>query len=218
MKKGLIWILIVVVILGGVFYIVSNKSRDENLNEEQGIVEEGEKPSDIVEPPDSNSNEDTSDVDENTQVDKTTQVDETTIEIGKVLPNFTLKNLKGEDVSLSDYKDKIVLVNFWATWCKFCNAEMPDLERLQKENDDIVVLAVNVSEEKSVVEKYIQKGGYTFEVVLDEEGKISQDYLVSGLPASYFTNKDGIFLGIVPGMLTYEQMNEIVDNIRKEQQ
>ncbi|MGN9164829.1 TlpA family protein disulfide reductase [Tissierellaceae bacterium HCP3S3_D8] len=212
MKKGLIWLLIAVVILGGIFYIVSNKSKDGNLNEEQGIVEEGEKPSDIVEPPDSNSNEDTSDV------DKTTQVDETTIEIGKVLPNFTLKNLKGEDVSLSDYKDKIVLVNFWATWCKLCNAEMPDLERLQKENDDIVVLAVNLSEEKSVVEKYIQKGGYTFEVVLDEEGKISQDYLVSGLPASYFTNKDGIFLGRVPGMLTYEQMNEIVDNIRKEQQ
>lgn len=217
MKKGLIWILIVVVILGGVFYIVSNKDKeenlkDENLKEEQEIVKEDNKPNDIVEPPDSNSNEDISDVDENTQVD------ENTIEIGKVLPDFTLKNLKGEDVSLSDYKDKIVLVNFWATWCGFCDAEMPDLERLHKENDDIVVLAVNVSEGKSVVEKYIQKGGYTFEVVLDEDGKISQDYLVSGLPASYFTDKDGIFLGIVPGMLTYEQMNEIVDNIRKEQQ
>ena len=134
------------------------------------------------------------------------------------MPNFTLTNLEGKEVSLSDYEGKIVLVNFWATWCGFCDMEMPDLQTLDNENEDLVVLAVNVLEDKATVEKYIQEGGYDFEVVLDEDGKIAQDYLVSGFPASYFVNKEGIFLGRVPGMLTYEQMNEILEGIREDEE
>lgn len=137
------------------------------------------------------------------------------IEVGKLAPDFTLKNLKGEEVSLSDYKGKIVLINFWATWCVYCDKEMPDMQRLSEENDDLVILAVDVREKKKIVENYIEKGGYDFEVVLDEDGKVSMDYLVSGFPTSYFVDKDGILLGGVPQMMTWEQMNSILDNIRQ---
>jgi thiol-disulfide isomerase/thioredoxin len=129
-------------------------------------------------------------------------------------PDFTLVDLDGKEVSLSDFRGKYVLINFWATWCQYCDLEMPDLDRLYKENEDLVVLAVNVQEEKGVVEDYIKKGGYTFPVVLDEEGYVSLTYLVSGYPTSYFVDKEGILLGGVPGMMTYEQMVQILENIR----
>lgn len=139
------------------------------------------------------------------------------IEVGKEAPDFTLKNLDGDEVSLSDYRGKIVLINFWATWCKWCDKEMPDLQKLGKENDDIVVLAVDVMEDKETVKKYIEKGKYDFEVVLDEDGNISKTYLVSGYPTSYFVDADGILLGGVPSMLTYEEMILILEDIRGEE-
>lgn len=144
------------------------------------------------------------------------QVEEVSSELAKdkPAPDFTLMNLSGEEVSLSDYRGKIVLINFWATWCGFCDMEMPDLQRLDEENDDLVVLAVDVMEDKETVQQYIDEGGYSFEVVLDEKGDISKTYLVSGFPTSYFVDPDGILLGGVPGMMTYDQMNEILDSIR----
>ena len=137
------------------------------------------------------------------------------IAIGKLAPDFTLTNLEGEEVSLSDYKGKIVLINFWATWCVYCDKEMPDIQALSDNNDDLIVLAVDVMEEKSLVEEYIKDGGYDFEVVLDEDGKIAQQYLVSAFPTSYFVDEEGILLGGVPGMMTGPQMNDILDSIRK---
>lgn len=144
------------------------------------------------------------------------QVEEVSSELAKdkPAPDFTLMNLSGEEVSLSDYRGKIVLINFWATWCGFCDMEMPDLQRLDDENDDLVVLAVDVMEDKETVQKYIDEGGYNFEVVLDEKGDITKTYLVSGFPTSYFVDPDGILLGGVPGMMTYDQMNQILNDIR----
>lgn len=164
----------------------------------------------IVENPDSND-----EVEGNEKSDSESEDEYVDIAVGKESPDFTLLNLSGEEVSLSDYRGKIVMINFWATWCGFCKKEMPDMQRLMEENDDIVILAVDVMEEKSLVENYINEGGYTFEVVLDEKGLIARDYLVSAFPTSYFVDKDGILLGGVPGMMTWERMNEILTNIRE---
>lgn len=136
--------------------------------------------------------------------------DEYDIAVGREAPNFTLKNLKGEDVSLEDYRGKIILLNFWATWCGFCDKEMPDMQKLSKDNDDLVVLAVDVMEKEELVKDYIEKGGYDFEVVLDEDGNVAKTYLVSSFPTSYFIDKDGILLGGVPAMMTGPQMNEMI--------
>ena len=139
------------------------------------------------------------------------------IAVGELAPDFTLKNLSGEEVSLSDYRGKIVMINFWATWCKWCDIEMPDMQKLSSENDDLVVLAVDVEEGIEEVKAYIEKGGYDFEVVLDSDGFVNRTYLVNGLPNSYFVDEEGILLGKVGGAINYAQMNEILENIRKDQ-
>ena len=133
----------------------------------------------------------------------------------KPAPDFTLKNLSGDDVSLSDYKGKIVLLNFWATWCGYCVKEMPDLQKINDENDDVVVLAVDVMEDLEIVEDYIKTGGYDFEVVLDTDGEIAKTYSIGGYPTSYFIDKEGLMVGGVPGMMTYDQINEVLKMIRE---
>ncbi|MFA5576624.1 MAG: TlpA disulfide reductase family protein [Tissierellaceae bacterium] len=167
--------------------------------------------------------------------DKTEPVEELPVESGDVLeedqnegedegeeevelqlaPVFTLKNLDGEEVSLEDYRGKKVLLNFWATWCKFCDQEMPDLQKFDSENDDIVVVAVNSMEKKANAQKYIEDGNYEFDVLLDEDGEISRMYYVSGLPTSYFIDEEGYLLGGVPGAINYDQMMEILEGIRE---
>lgn len=132
----------------------------------------------------------------------------------QLAPVFTLTNLDGEEVSLEDYRGKMVLLNFWASWCKFCDKEMPDLQQFDKDNDDIVVVAVNSMEDKAKAQKYIEDGNYEFDVLLDEDGVVSRMYYVSGLPTSYFIDEEGYLLGGVPGAINYEQMMEILESIR----
>lgn len=136
------------------------------------------------------------------------------IAIGKLAPDFTLRDLNGKEVSLSDFRGKYVLINFWYTGCKYCHMEMPDLQRIHDENEDLVVLAVNVMEKREKVENYIKQGAYDFQVLLDEEGDVAITYLVSGFPTSYFVDKEGILIGGVPGMMTYDHMVQILNDIR----
>lgn len=136
------------------------------------------------------------------------------VAIGALAPDFKLKNLEGKEVSLSDYRGKIVLINFWATTCKFCDIEMPDLNEIDKENDDVVVLAVDVMESESKVKSYIDKGGYGFEVVLDEKGEIARKYMVSGFPTTAIVNEEGILVNGIVGMMTRDQMENAVENAR----
>lgn len=128
-----------------------------------------------------------------------------------------LKNLAGEEVSIEDYRGKVIFLNFWATWCQYCNAEMPDVQKLHEEHDDVVVLAVDVREDQATVEEYMEEGGYTFEVVLDTTGEVSANYNVAGLPTSYTIKADGSISHYFSGMLTYEQMEEMVDLARESQ-
>lgn len=198
-KRILIIILVAIELVAGLFYFTSSKDKKEDIPSESSISnnvdKNEEKAEEIVE------EEDTESI-------------EPDIAIGELAPDFTLVNLDGEEVSLSDFRGKYVLINFWATRCKYCDIEMPDLDRLNEENDDLVVLAVNVMEEKALVDKYIKEGGYKFPVVLDEKGEVAITYLVSAFPTSYFVDKEGILLGGVPGMMTYAQMNQVLEGIR----
>jgi len=202
-KKALIAIIVVLLlaVVIGIYYINSDSQPEEgnNIANEDNVDENNGQEED-----ESLSNEE-----EDSYPD---------IAVGKLAPDFTLMDLEGKKVSLSDFRGKYVLINFWYTGCKYCDIEMPDLQRLYEENEDLVVLAVNVMEEKEVVEKYIIQGGYSFPVLLDEKGYVSITYLVSGFPTSYFVDKEGILLGGVPGMMTYEQMVQILDSIRNNQE
>ncbi|MTI69362.1 MAG: redoxin domain-containing protein [Firmicutes bacterium] len=180
-----------------------------------GFINESE-PETVKENLDEN-NKDTKNEDTKKE-NKDKETDDVEIKVGKKAPDFTLENLQGEKVSLSDYEGKIVMLNFWATWCGYCDKEMPDFEKLYNENKDkdFVILAVNARESKETVKEYINKGGYTFPVLLDKSGKINRKYLIGGLPTTYFISKDGILLGGVPGMMSYPQMKDILNQIKDE--
>jgi len=130
-----------------------------------------------------------------------------TFEKGKKVPNFSVETLDGSFVSLDDFKGKYVVINFWATWCKYCKSEMPDLEQFQ--NEDFIILALDVEEPKDMVQKYIDDGGYSFLVGLDFDGIIAKEYGISAFPTSYFIDKDGNLVGVMQGMLTKESLEEI---------
>ena len=230
MNKKILYIVIMAVIVAGFFFVVLNRESagpDNEIAQEDKDIDKGEeKPSKEPEEPSPEENpekdkaeEDLPEEGKQDDIVPPAESDDIPSDMpvqGEPLPDFTLKNLKGEDVSLSSIEDKIVLINFWATWCQYCREEMPDLQKLKEENDDLVVLAVNVDETKKQAEDYVNDGGYDFEVLLDEDGKLAAQYLVTGMPSSYFVGTDGKYVGRVPGMITYEQMNQILDNIRAE--
>lgn len=201
MKNKKVLILLGIVILLAGFYLVTEKQSEKEMLEAQ-LEEDLNQEQDLID----------------AAVEEYMREQEAEISSDSPAPNFSLLNLKGEEVSLSDYKGKIVLVNFWATWCQFCDIEMPDLEKLSKEHDDLVVLAVNVMESEKKVSKYIEDGGYSFPVLLDSKGNVSREYLASGLPASYFIDRDGILLGRAQGLLTYEQMEQVIEEVRDYQE
>jgi peroxiredoxin len=129
--------------------------------------------------------------------------------------DFTLEDLNGNKVTLSQLKGKKVFLNFWATWCPPCKAEMPDMEKLYQEtkDSDLVMLAVNVGEDKKTVQDFITKNNYNYTILLDTDGKISQLYQVSGIPTSYFIDTEGYLDSGTSGAIPLESMREYVNNL-----
>ncbi|MDZ7673292.1 MAG: TlpA disulfide reductase family protein [Halanaerobiales bacterium] len=135
---------------------------------------------------------------------------ETGPETGLMAPDFTLENLSGKEVSLSDFRGQKVFLNFWASWCPPCKQEMPDIQKLHKENKDIKVLTVNVQESKDTAFDYMISNNYSFTTLLDTNGNIGSRYLVRGIPTTVIIDEDGIILNRQSGALTYERMLELL--------
>jgi thiol-disulfide isomerase/thioredoxin len=133
-------------------------------------------------------------------------------EIGMAAPDFTLKNMNNNEVSLSDYRGQKVFLNFWASWCPPCRKEMPDMQKLhEKYGEEIAILAVNIGESKSTAANYMLENGLSFSVLLDTDKSTAQNYLVRGIPTSYFLDKDGIIINKVVGAVSYDKMFELLD-------
>lgn len=130
--------------------------------------------------------------------------------------DFKLEDLNGNMVSLSDYKSKKVFLNFWATWCPPCKAEMPDIEKLYQEtkDSDLIILAVNVGEDKNTVQNFIRNNGYNFPILLDVKGEVSRKYQVTGIPTSYFIDTAGYLDDGATGAIPLESMKEFVSNLK----
>jgi peroxiredoxin len=103
----------------------------------------------------------------------------------------------GKTLRLSDFRGKVVFVNFWATWCIPCRLEMPAMERLYREfkSRGFVVLAVNVQEGSGPVRAFVRELKLTFPVVLDPKGTAAMAYVVRGLPATYLIDRNQIIVG-----------------------
>lgn len=116
-------------------------------------------------------------------------------------PAFTLKDLSGKKTSLKDFSGSVVVLNFWATWCPPCVSEMPSLEALHKKlgKKGVSVVAVNDYEAREKPLRFIKKYGYSFKVLVDEEGKTSEAYKATVLPTTFIIDKNGMAVGSVVG-------------------
>ncbi len=109
-------------------------------------------------------------------------------------PDFTLQGDDGKAHRLSDYRGKVVLLNFWATWCPPCRYEMPSMERVHRKvrAENIVILAVNVGESEDTVFEFTGKYPVTFQLLLDTDGTVIKNYPVIGLPTTFVIDPRGI--------------------------
>jgi thiol-disulfide isomerase/thioredoxin len=116
-------------------------------------------------------------------------------------PPFSGGTVDGRQVSMTALRGKVVLVNFWASWCPECRPEMPVFERLHLElgTYGFAVVGVNVRETKDAVARYAKELGLTFPLVLDPDGKIGALYGAAGLPATFLVGRDGRAVGFAIG-------------------
>lgn len=119
---------------------------------------------------------------------------------GSDAPDFTAELYGGGSFCLSDKQEKVVLLNFWASWCGPCVGEMPALQKLYEDyGDELEILAVNTAEDKDTVDAFMADSQYTFPIAYDENGEISRKYPTDGIPYTLIIDKDGkvasIFLG-----------------------
>ena len=115
------------------------------------------------------------------------------IPTGEAAPDFTLKNLDGNEVRLADQRGSTVLLDFWATWCPPCRKELPHIQQFHDKygDDGLVILAISSDSKKSDVRPFLEKNNYTFQVLF-ADGKVQKDYQVRGIPAVYMIDRDGM--------------------------
>ncbi len=130
------------------------------------------------------------------------------VSVGELAPDFTLVDLEGNQVSLSDFRGETVFINFWATWCPPCRAEMPEIEAIYQEytDKDVVVIGVDLWESDDVVRQYIQEGGYSWTFVTDTTGEVTVSYKITGIPTSFFIDREGIIRAVSLGAMTKRAM------------
>lgn len=140
-------------------------------------------------------------------------------QIGSLAPTFTLKNLEGEEVALESYRGKIVVLNFWGSWCPPCKEEMPYLEAFYKEENryNAKLLTVNIMQEEDVspevIQSFVTQNGYTFPVLLDEGSQVAQNYGVYGIPQTFILDENGKLLYIKYGPFEQDELQNILERL-----
>jgi cytochrome c biogenesis protein CcmG, thiol:disulfide interchange protein DsbE len=130
--------------------------------------------------------------------------------LGRPAPSFQLQALNGAPTSLADYRGKPVIVNFWATWCEPCKAEMPALQAETAAHPDLVVLGVDNVESDVKVKTYVDQLGVSFPILLDQDGSIMERYQVTALPTSFFVDRGGVLRSIYRGPLSPDTLRDSV--------
>ncbi|MBP3966480.1 TlpA family protein disulfide reductase [Paenibacillus lignilyticus] len=126
---------------------------------------------------------------------------------------FTLEDLNGNHVSLRELRGHNVYINFWASWCKYCKKEMPDMKKIYEryQEKDLIILTVNVGENREKAAAYLQDNGYPFRAVLDPDKKIAMKYGITSIPVSVFVDRKGNIVQKRVGAMKEAEMRAILD-------
>ncbi|MDR3256960.1 MAG: TlpA family protein disulfide reductase [Endomicrobium sp.] len=135
-------------------------------------------------------------------------------------PVFLLKDIDGNIFNLSDYKGKVVFLDFWTTWCPPCRAAIPAVKELHKTKtanySNVVILGINIGEKQSIVEQFVKSNGITYNILLGDD-KICGDYRVTGFPSFFIIDVTGEivkrYVGYYPGL--EEEWNSVIDELVK---
>lgn len=133
-------------------------------------------------------------------------------EPGQLAPNFEAQDLDGNVMRLSDFQGKAVILNFWATWCTSCRAEIPALAQVYQErkNEGLQVLGIGWGERSvSTASSYMDDLGADYTILMDPDGSIGDAYRLRGLPVTVAIDKDGVIQKIVAGELTYRAFDQL---------
>lgn len=134
--------------------------------------------------------------------------------------DFTLSDGKGGQISLSDYEGKLVFLNFFTTWCKYCIEEMPEFKEVYEEygNEEFEILIVDVfaDENKSMEEiiYWYENNEYSFPIVFDEFGEVSRSYYINGYPTTYVIDKEGYIIGVIPGAMDKDMLKKLIKDYK----
>lgn len=134
---------------------------------------------------------------------------------GYLAPGFTLTSTMGEEVSLADYQGKPVVLNFWATWCPPCRAEIPHFQdAAQKYNGQAVIIGIDQGELQSQVTDFANQFGVTYPMLLDPSNDVNRQYQVRALPTTIFIDANGVvrevFTGIINGAVLEERIERLL--------
>lgn len=138
---------------------------------------------------------------------------------GDQAPNFQLPDLVGNEVEAFDVEQDYILLNFWATWCKPCLEEMPDMQTFENENKDTVkVIAVNTTNRENSIEKveaFVEEGDYHFTILLDENDIVYDHYSIIGMPTSFLIRtSDQQVMKRTNGAMSLEQMQDQLKEVQ----
>lgn len=132
-------------------------------------------------------------------------------------PDFTLKDLSGKEVSLSDFKGRLVVLNFWAVWCQYCKLEMPELNELDEElekGEDAVLLTVDVQEDEKTVRDYLDSEGIAVRVLMDSEGEAARKYGINSLPNTFIIDREGNAVAYIAGPTDKATLERLIGEYR----
>jgi peroxiredoxin len=134
--------------------------------------------------------------------------------VGAAAPDFDLNKLNGENIKLNDLRGKIVVINFWATWCEPCKIEMPFFESLYlAQNPKLEILAVNFDEPPQQVQQFVDDFGISFPVLLDPGAEVQKLYRVRGYPTTFVVDEKGVISFHHIGLITEEQLSHYLTEL-----
>ncbi|MCX7695717.1 MAG: TlpA family protein disulfide reductase [Caloramator sp.] len=150
------------------------------------------------------------------ETNQTEQKEENVVANDKAI-DFTLKNIDGEEIKLSDYKGKTIILNFFATWCPPCKAEFPGFIQLvdeYKNDSNVVFVFLNIGEDKKTVEAFLKERNYTIKPLLDEKTEVAGLYRVTGIPTTVIIDKEFNIETIHMGFMEKRDLKNYIEALK----